>query len=201
MSATNAPALIGSTGDSLREALRRALAGLAAAISAARRAGRRHRRRHRRASFPQGASRALPAIRHRRAEHDGGRRRARRRRHAARRHDLRRVLPARDRAGAALHRLRQAQREDRREPSGPRCRTRRRLGAGARGSGRVPRHPRHDRDLARRSDRDGARDQGDARFRRARSICAPDAAPARGCSATITASKSARDKSSATAAT
>ena len=82
------------------------------------------------------------------------------------RHDLRRLLPARHRTGAPLDRLRQAQREDRREPSRPRRRPRRRLGASARRHRRLPRHSRHDRDLARRPERNGASDQRDPRFRR-----------------------------------
>ena len=74
--AAEAPALIGTSGDSLREAFGKALSGLADEFPKRRRARRRHRRRHRRASFPQEPSRALPAIRHRRAEHDGGGRRS-----------------------------------------------------------------------------------------------------------------------------
>ena len=91
-----APALIGTSGDSLREAFGKALSALAdrisrslwcwmptspaapACIISAK-------------SHPE----ALSAVRHRRAEHDGGGRRPRRRRPAAGGDDLRRVLPAR----------------------------------------------------------------------------------------------------------
>ena len=73
-------------------------------------------------------------------------------------HHLRRLLPARHRTGAAVALLCPAQRQDRGQPSRPGCRARWRLGPGAGRPGRVPRHSRHDRDLARRSHRDGVGD-------------------------------------------
>jgi len=61
-----------------------------------------------------------------------------------------------------------AQCEDRGEPSGHRCWTRRRISAGARGPRSIPCDSRHDGDLACRSRGDGACHARDFGFRRAR---------------------------------
>ena len=196
-----APALIGTSGDSLREAFGKALSALAdefpklvvldADIAGG--TGVHHFRK----SHPErllqfgiaeqnmmAAAGGLAAV----GLHAG-------------RHHLRRVLPARHRTGAAFARLCPAQRQDRGQPSRPRCRPRWRLGPGAGRPGRVPRHSRHDGDLARRSDRNGAGDARDPGIRRPGLYAhRPQPRQAR-CSATTTHSKSARARSCATAAT